>query len=92
MSKTLSVIKVDEEKAEVALVTTLVGDPVHELAEITNADESLDISTNPAPLITIVCAIPLIIASTLGVNEVTEMMLKMPAAKYGDAVLHRTHN
>ena len=54
VSTTISVVSVDDEKAEVTLVTTLVGVPVHELDEIIKADESLDRSTNPAPFIMIV--------------------------------------
>ena len=50
---TLNVMTFDEKNAELTLVTTLVGVPVHALDEMTNADVSPDTFTNPAPLITI---------------------------------------
>ena len=55
--------------------------PVHELDDITNADESLETFKSPAPLITSDCAAPLITASTLGTNEVTDTMSNTPAWK-----------
>ena len=79
VSTTLSDISEDDENTELTLVTTLVGVAVHEIDEITNADPSLDTSTNPAPLITIACAVALSTGITLGFNETTDKMLKMPA-------------
>ena len=92
VSTTLKVISVDEENTELTLVTTLVGVPVHALDEMTNADESPDTFTNPAPFTTIACPVALKTEIALGVNEVTEMMLKAPIKKYGDTALHRPHN
>ena len=51
VSTTFSAVKVDDVKIELTLVTALVGVPVHELDDITNADASADPFTNPAPLI-----------------------------------------
>ena len=79
VSTTLSDISEDDENAELTLVTTLVGVPVHELDEITKADESEDTFTKPAPFINIACAVALSTGITLGVNEVMDTMLKMPA-------------
>ena len=92
VSNTLSVIITDEKNTDVTLVTTLAGVPEQELDAITNADESLDTFTNPAPLITVVCPNPLNTGITVGVNEVKETMLKIPASTYGETLLHRTHN
>ena len=80
MSTILNVARVDDENTEFTLATTLVGVPVHE-AVITNADESPDTFTNPTPLITIVCPIPLSTGITPGVKDVTETTLNMPARK-----------
>ena len=77
------------------LGTTLIGVPVHELDERTNADESPDTSKNPVPLIAITCEVPfspLSIGITLGVNDVTETTLRTPTAKYGEKVVQRPHN
>ena len=81
VSTTLRVVSVDDENTELTLVTTLVGVPLHELDDITNADGSADTFTNPTPLITIVCPLPLSTGITLGVKEVTDTMSKMPAWK-----------
>ena len=81
VSTTLRVTRLDDEKMEITHVTALVGIAVHELDAITKADESSDTFTNPAPLITIVCAITASVGITLGVNEATETMSKMPTGK-----------
>ena len=72
VSTTLSIISEDDENTELTLVTTLVGMPVHELDEMTNADESPDTLTNPAPLTTIDCPAPLSNGMTFGVKDVTD--------------------
>ena len=91
VSTTLNVTLFEEEKMELTLVTALIGVPVHELDDITNADESLETSTNPTPLITIDWAVTLNTGMTLGVNEVSDTILTTPASKYGDTILQRTH-
>ena len=53
VSTTFNVISVGDENTALTLVTTLVGVPVHELDDMTNADESPETFKNPAPLITI---------------------------------------
>ena len=54
VSTTLKVMSVDDENTELILVTTLVGVPVHEPDEITNAAESPLTFTNATPLSAIV--------------------------------------
>ena len=92
VSTTVKVISTGDENTEATLVSALVGVPAQELAdEITIADESPDTSTSPAPLITMVCPIPLSTGITFGSNEVTDTISNTPASKYGDTVVHRTH-
>ena len=93
VSTTVKVISTGDENTEATLVSALVGVPAQELAdEITIADESPDTSTSPAPLITMVCPIPLSTGITLGASDVTDTMSSTPAETYGDTELHRTHN
>ena len=81
VSTTFSAICVGDANTELTLVTALVGVPLHELGEMTNADESPDTFTKPAPLTPMVWAVPLMTAMTLGVNDVTDTMLNTPASK-----------
>ena len=78
VSTTLRVISVDEENTELTLVTTLVGVPVHELNEMTNALLSPFTFASPTPLITIDCPVPVNTGITFGVNEETETIPNTP--------------
>ena len=81
VSTTLNATSVDDENTELTLINTLAGVPVHELDDITNADESAFTFTNPEPLITMVCTVELNTGITFGVNAVTDTMSKTPAWK-----------
>ena len=86
---TFSVTLVEFTNTDHTLVTT--DNTTLQFLEITNAPPSLDTLSNPAPLTPTICT-PLVADITLGTTDVTDSRSNVPAEKYGDTLLHRTHS